>query len=111
MQLLTVAASLYRFHHDILGRHKWQLLHNAAMYHTVVHHHSGSNVDINIEYRINAQKRLRDRNTAVGTVVERTFKPLGRRRYRRIERIVYNIPCQRRHTLAPHRIALVRHRG
>ena len=80
MQLLTVAACLYRIHHNVLGRHKRQLCHQMLLNDLRIYHQSVYDVQAQIQDTVDRQEALRNRQTLVGGVIQSTLKPLGRRR-------------------------------
>ena len=111
VQVLTVAAALYGVHHDVLGCHERQLVHNVRLDDLRVNDQTGNDVDHDVEDCVNGKECLRHGNALVRRVVERALEPLGSRGERRIQAVADNVARQCTDTLRAHRIALVRHSG
>ena len=78
MQLLTVAAALYRVHHDVLGSHEGQLVHHVRLDDLGVNDKAGNDVDHDAEDSVDREERFGNRDALVRGVVERALEPLGR---------------------------------
>ena len=64
MQLLTVAACLYRIHHDVLGRHERQLCHQMLLDDLRIYHQSVYYIQVQIQDAIDRQEALRNATDA-----------------------------------------------
>ena len=84
VQVLTVAAALYGVHHDVLGCHERQLVHNVRLDDLRVNDQTGNDVDHDVEDCVNGKECLRHGNALVRGVVERALEPLGSRGERRV---------------------------
>ena len=92
VQVLPVAAGGDGRHQDVLGRHEGQLLGQVPGDHLRIDDQPGGDVLVQDQDRVDRQKRLRQRQPAVGAVVERPLQPLrGRASARRsIRRLITN---------------------
>ena len=111
VQVLTVAAALYGVHHDVLGCHERQLVHNVRLDDLRVNDQTGNDVDHDVEDCVNGKECLRHGNALVRRVVERALEPLGSRGERRVQAVADDVARQCADTLGAHRVALVRHSG
>jgi hypothetical protein len=71
-------------HHQVLGRHEGELLHQAPADHLRVHHHPDRHVVHQQEHRVRREVRLGNGDALVGRVVQRALEPLRGRRERRV---------------------------
>ena len=111
MELLTVAACLYRVHHDVLSSHEGQLCHQMLLddlriYHQAVHH-----VQAQIQDAVDGEEALRNGETLVGGVIQGTLKPLGCGGDGRVQGIHHHIAGQGSDALAAHGVSLICHGG
>ena len=109
MELLAVAAPLYGVHHDVLGCHERQLVHNVRLDDLRVNHKAVRNVHYKVQDRVGRKESFRHADALVRGVVQRALKPLRRSGNRRVQRVYDNVACKGGDTLAAHRVALIRH--
>ena len=111
MQLLTVAAGLYRIHHDILGCHERKLCHKVLADNLRVYHETINDVQVEVEDTIDREEALRYGQTLVCGVVEGTLEPLRGGYQHWIHEIGNHVIREGSDTLGTHRVPLVRHRA
>ncbi len=111
MQLLPVAAFFDARHEQVFRRQKRQRVREDARVGGFVYDQAGSDVRHEAEDCVGCQKRFRQREPAVGGVVQRAFHPLRTCGERRVLRGGHYKPCERADALRTHGVLLVRHGG
>ena len=76
MQLLTISATLYGIHHDVLGCHERNLLHEMLVDHLVIYDKSIYDIQVQIQNTIDGKECFRYRNSLVCRIIQCTLKPL-----------------------------------
>ena len=109
VQLLTVAAALDGVHHNILGRHKGQLVAQVLLDDLRIDDEAVDDVDVERQDSVGREERLGHADALVRGVVERALEPLGRGGYRGVGRVTDDVARKRRDALGAHGIALVGH--
>ena len=110
VQALAVAALFaHAVHQDVLRCHKGQLLAQMLFHDGGVDLHAARDVDDQVQHRVGAEEGLRDAQAAVGRIVQRPLKPLGRGRDGGVLHVADQIPRKRADPLGAHRVALVGH--
>ena len=107
--LLPVATTAHHSHNNVFRGHERQLRSNVAGNNSRVNNKTLTDILQQRQNHISRQERLRDRQAAVGTVVERAFHPLATGRLTSAVEYVTEPASQTAHTLRAHRVTFVRH--
>ena len=111
MQLLPVSpVFLHLIHHDVLGRHEWQLVAEVTLDHLRVDLEAIRHIEAQVQHAVDGEEALRNGEALVRGIIERALKPLHAAGDGRVEGIHHDVPRQGADTLRAHRIALVCHR-
>ncbi len=111
VQFLPVAAGLDRFHEDFLGGHEGEFGGKVFGDDFGVDDKSRRHVVAEFQNRVGGEKRLRQRQPAVGGIVKGALKPLGGMGQVAVLRQADKETRQRAYAFRSHGIALIRHGG
>ena len=111
VKFLTVAATLYRVHHDVLRSHKGQLPKHVLTDHLGIYHQAVSHIVIQIQNAVHCQESFRNADALIGRIVQCALEPLSSHSHGGVDRVGNDIPGQGSDALAAHGIALIRHSG
>ena len=111
MQFLTVTASLYSIHHNVLGCHERQFCHHVFFDDFRIYNQTVYHVQAQIQDTVDRQKSFRNGKSLVCRIIQGSLKPLSRRCNCRIQCIYHHITGKRCDTLTSHRVTFVSHGG
>ena len=109
VQRLPVAAQAHALHEDGLRGHEGQVFHHALADHRRIDDHAAGDVGVEFQHRVRGQKGFRQREAAVGAVVQRALEPLGGGGHLRVLRQRHHVAGKGADALRAHGIALVGH--
>ena len=109
MDLLTVAATLHRLHHQVFCRNERQIFSDGFLNDLLIDPKPIGHILRKAKNCITAKEAFRERNAAVCRIVQRSFQPLRRCGHRCVHGIRHQVACKGADPLAAHGITLVGH--
>ena len=107
----SCASCLRHREHDVFACHEGKFSEKIRGDHRFPNYKTFRDIGHDVECAIEGEECFRQDESAVGTVIERAFKPLRRVGLQRIVHETHHESCKSACAFAPHRIAFVGHRA